>query len=120
MGQASATIRARVERCNLHPALPSPPRKPTAFGPTNSGQNRRDFRPSSRYRLSVICQSDLRKLARPAGFEPATPGLEGRCSIHLSYGRVPSFYAGGDSNGFTNSTPVLATSFTLRVASTKS
>jgi Bacterial CdiA-CT RNAse A domain len=27
-------------------------------------------------------------LARLAGLEPATPGLEGRCSIHLSYRRV--------------------------------
>ena len=32
----------------------------------------------------------LSRLARPAGIEPATPSLEGWCSIRLSYGRVVS------------------------------
>ena len=31
-----------------------------------------------------------RKVARPAGFEPATTSLEGSCSIQLSYGRARS------------------------------
>ena len=31
------------------------------------------------------------RMARPAGLEPATPCLEGRCSVHLSYGRLLPF-----------------------------
>jgi hypothetical protein len=38
--------------------------------------------------VSHLCHTGLRKVARPAGLEPATLGLEGRCSIHLSYGRL--------------------------------
>ncbi len=42
--------------------------------------------PSRRSSRSIA--REQRRMARPAGFEPATPGLEGRCSIHLSYGRL--------------------------------
>ncbi len=32
--------------------------------------------------------SEPAEMARPAGLEPATLGLEGRCSIRMSYGRI--------------------------------
>ena len=43
---------------------------------------------SSRSSISASGESKTVLLARPAGLEPAAPGLEGRCSIQLSYGRV--------------------------------
>ncbi len=52
------------------------------------------------YQLSYVhhCKNDcpaIRQMARPAGLEPATLGLEGRCSIQMSYGRItpgPGYY----------------------------
>jgi site-specific DNA recombinase len=38
--------------------------------------------------LRDICDCN-EVMARPAGFEPAAPSLEGSCSIQLSYGRAP-------------------------------
>lgn len=38
----------------------------------------------------------LNEVVAPAGFEPATPVLEGRCSIQLSYGATrPPYHSGG-------------------------
>ena len=38
-------------------------------------------------------------MARLRGLEPLTPGLEGRCSIRLSYRRIQTLFIGSLLNG---------------------
>ncbi len=55
---------------------PRPPESQSGALPT-------ELRPPLNFCLSQIG----RLMVRPTGIEPVTPGLEGRCSIRLSYGR---------------------------------
>ena len=52
--------------------------------PTTSPDRKTDSPPNSSVQAHVLIG---KRLARPAGLEPAALGLEGRCSIRLSYGR---------------------------------
>ena len=49
--------------------------------------------------LTKLSYAHRLTLARPAGFEPATLCLEGRCSIRLSYGRRIFWSGRADLNG---------------------
>ena len=48
--------------------------------------------PRTRMRSPVVClPANAASMARLQGFEPWTYGLEGRCSILLSYRRIQEF-----------------------------
>src|SRR5882762_5868448 len=57
------------------------------------------------YRLSPICLPRVEKVARPAGLEPATPGLEGRCSIRTELRAHHVIVAEGSLNAIAGAAP---------------
>src|SRR5258706_2687088 len=61
------------------------------FEPTTTGITIQDS--------TAELQPPFLKLARPTGFEPVTPGLEGRCSIRMSYGRFSILTVVGRGGG---------------------
>ena len=66
------------------------PRRVPQRGGVDDGIRTRDGRNHNPglYQLSYVHhRRATTEVARPAGIEPATAGLEGRCSIRLSYGR---------------------------------
>ena len=44
--------------------------------------------PDPKSGVSTNFTTSAKKMVRPSGFEPETYGLEGRCSIQLSYERI--------------------------------
>jgi hypothetical protein len=77
LARSDRSIRS-VRTCN--PRLRRPvPNAPDQYDPVEPARPDR-----------AIFAAARSQMARPAGLEPATPGLEGRCSIRLSYGRPRS------------------------------
>src|SRR5262245_21667344 len=63
---------------------------PRPLGPQPSALSA-ELRPPSPVNSSAGTSPDP---ARPAGIEPATPSLEGSCSVRLSYGRLCIVWSG--------------------------
>ena len=57
----------------------------------------------------------LKKMVSPQGFEPRTHGLEGRCSIQLSYGPINLLKNGADGGNRTRNNSLEGCGFTTKL-----
>ncbi len=87
------------------PSEAIPTRSGPIHPPSRGGPHDRGTMATTRSRPARCGLAGLAPGTRPAGFEPATDGLENRCSILLSYGRNRPGAARGDDPGTVGASP---------------
>ena len=89
----SATLRIRIKLCLRRKIAIQPAQGDSRWAESKGRRQDACYVIAGRKFSTVIRPNSyhkhLKHMARPTGFEPVAPSLEGSCSIQLSYGRAP-------------------------------